>query len=191
MNKKTGFSKNVKACLINVEISCRARDVMHRRTTKVGRGFFARLTTPRRTNTIPLSPVTGITFFLLCYVTKNFAVFQTIPFSVFVADPASETSFMKTVFLWSRRHGLCISIQILVSNRKRCFIQVCKIFHLIKRICVLFPQDICCAVDVCVYHGPIFRFVKPTMGSLSGKMIVRIFILFVDRDIVHVHQACF
>lgn len=26
MNKKTGFSKNVKACLINVEISCRAHN---------------------------------------------------------------------------------------------------------------------------------------------------------------------
>ena len=32
------------------------------RTTEVGRGFFTRDKSPRWENTIPLSPVTGITF---------------------------------------------------------------------------------------------------------------------------------
>ena len=49
--------------------------------SKVDRGFFARPNSPRRTNTIPLSPVTGITLKKICYATI-FAVADTSPFFI-------------------------------------------------------------------------------------------------------------
>ena len=48
---------------------------------EVDRGFFARPNSPRRTNTIPLSPVTGITLKKICYATI-FAVADTSPFFI-------------------------------------------------------------------------------------------------------------
>lgn len=55
--------------------------VIDRLETRGNRGFFARPNSPRRTNTIPLSPVTGITLKKICYATI-FAVADTSPFFI-------------------------------------------------------------------------------------------------------------
>ena len=51
--------------------------VIDRLETRGNRGFFARPNSPRRTNTIPLSPVTGITF--KKYTMQQFLLLRTPP----------------------------------------------------------------------------------------------------------------
>ena len=69
---------------------------------------------------------------------EKLTVFHTAPFSILMTGLTSKSCFMVTVSIRSFRYGLGIVIQVIISNRKCCLIQICKIFHIIKSLWVFF-----------------------------------------------------
>ena len=82
----------------------------------------------------------------------------------------------------------CTFIQVGILYDFCGFPQVVKVLS-IEGIRVLFPYDICPAVDIRINEGAVCRAVKPAVDPLAGEGILLTVSLFVSRDRVTVKDA--
>lgn len=76
---------------------------------------------------------------------------------------------MVFILFWSASAGLCVSIQIFVTDGDSSNTQICKIFDAAKRIRVFLTEDVCGSVDISVQKSPVLRPVKAAMNPLARK----------------------
>ena len=102
--------------------------VIDRLETRGNRGFFARPNSPRRTNTIPLSPVTGITFkkytmqqFLLLLTPPRFSIGYTALNILHIQGLLHATPYAFSFMLEYTRHKIFLSCHIYNMLKKYSF----------------------------------------------------------------------
>ena len=102
--------------------------VIDRLETRGNRGFFARPNSPRRTNTIPLSPVTGITFkkytmqqFLLLLTPPRFSIGYTALNILHIQGLLHATPYAFSFMLEYTRHKIFLSCHIYNKLKKYSF----------------------------------------------------------------------
>ena len=102
--------------------------VIDRLETRGNRGFFARPNSPRRTNTIPLSPVMGITFkkytmqqFLLLLTPPRFSIGYTALNILHIQGLLHATPYAFSFMLEYTRHKIFLSCHIYNMLKKYSF----------------------------------------------------------------------
>lgn len=85
--------------------------------------------------------------------------------------------------------SLCFLIQILISNRHSCSVQVREVIETGKGIRILLADDIPCPVDIRIDQDPVFGTVQPAFHPPAGKRVSSCIPFGIDRDLIHVQQA--